>query len=511
MAAHTSHERLTSRAGSQHALRRDQLGVANIVFFIVAAASPLTVVVALFPLMVAYGNGSGMPGTFIAVGVLVLLFAVGYVAMSRHVTNAGAFYAYVTLGLGRKLGLGAASLAIFAYMAIDAALFGAFGFYLDELLSAQLGIDIPWWILAFVALGLCLGLGVLGVQSGARLLGVFMSLEVLMIVVLSAFSLFNGPTSVSDYSLAPFEPSATFSGSFGVALMFAYSAFIGFEGSAIYGEEAKDPRRTVPRATYTAVLFMALLYAAAGWLIVNSLGQQRTVELATEQGGNFTFAASDVLIGGDITVIYQMLIVTATLAASVAFHNNVSRYLYALGRNGLIWEPLGHTHPSRRTPYVAAIAQTVVIGIVVTIFALLGADPFATLFAGVGGIGTIGVILSQAIAAVAILGFFRRSRVDRRVWNTLVAPALAAAGLIAVIVFSLDSLEVLLGVTGTLSVLLVSLNVVAILVGVLYAVYLQARDPDRYRRLGSALDEDTAEPPPAPGARQVDQPPAARV
>jgi amino acid transporter len=511
MSARALREGSASHPGEPHALRRDQLGVANIVFFIIAAASPLTVVIALFPLMVSYGNGYGMPGTFIAVGALVLLFAVGYVAMARHVTNAGAFYAYVTLGLGRAMGLGAASLAIFAYMSIEAALFGAFGFYLNELLSAQIGIDVPWWILAFVALGLCLALGVLGVHSGARLLGIFMSLETLMIVVLSAFSLFNGPNSVSHYSLTPFEPAAIFSGSFGVALMFAYSAFIGFEGSAIYSEEAKDPRRTVPRATYAAVLFMALLYASAGWLVVNSLGLQHTVDLANDQGGNFIFAVSDTLIGGDITVLYQVLIVTATLAASMAFHNNVSRYLFALGRNGLIWKPLGRTHGSRKTPHVAATAQTALIGVVVAVFAIVGADPFATLFAGAGGIGTIGVILSQAIAAVAILVFFRRSKVDRRIWNTLVAPALAAAGLIAVIVYSLGSLDILLGVTGTLSVALVSLNFVAILGGLLYALYLRIRDPELYERLDAALEEDAVELSPAAAAADPDEPLVARV
>jgi amino acid transporter len=497
MSARAVPDRPSPRSGAPGGLRRDQLGVANIVFFIIAAASPLTVVIALFPIMVGYGNGYGMPGTFIVVGALVLLFAVGYVAMARHVSNAGAFYTYVTMGLGRVMGLGAAFLTVFAYMALEAALFAAFGFYLNELLAAQLQIDVPWWVLSLVALSLCLTLGILGVHSGARLLGVFMSLETLMIVVLSAFSLFNGPNPIGDYSLAPLGPSAVFSGSFGVALMFAYSAFIGFEGSAIYSEEAKDPHRTIPRATYLAVLFMALLYAISGWLLVNALGLHQTVDLATKEGGNFTFAVSDTLIGGDITVLYQVLIVTATLAASMAFHNNVSRYLFVLGRSGLIWTGLARTHPTRRTPHVAGFAQAAVLAVVVAVFAIIGADPFMTLFTGAGGIGTIGVIVSQAIAAIAILAYFRRSRVDRRLWNTVVAPALAACGLIAVIVYSLSSLDILLGVSGTLSILLISLNFAAILVGVLYGLFLRAYDRDRYDQVNAALEEDPAAVEPA--------------
>ena len=124
-------------------------------------------------------------------------------------------------------------------------------------------------------------------------------------------------------------------GALGVALMFAHASFIGFEGSAIYGEEAKDPARTIPRATYLSIAFMGVLYAVSGWLIINALGVDRVVGIATETGGNFIFAASDTIIGHNISLVFQMLIVTATFAAIVTFHNNVSRYTFSLGRQGL--------------------------------------------------------------------------------------------------------------------------------------------------------------------------------
>ena len=155
-----------------HGLKENSLGVPSIFFYIIAAASPLTVVVALYPIIIGSGNGVGMPGAFVIAAVVLMIFAVGYVAMSRHVTNAGAFYAYVTLGLGRIPGLGSAFLAIFAYNAIQAGLYGGFGYYASELINPRLGIQIPWWVYAFGALVLCLGLGVQGVHSGAKVLGV---------------------------------------------------------------------------------------------------------------------------------------------------------------------------------------------------------------------------------------------------------------------------------------------------------------------------------------------------
>ena len=480
-----------------HGLKQNSLGVPSIFFYIIAAASPLTVVVALYPIIIGSGNGVGMPGAFVIAAVVLMIFAVGYVAMSRHVTNAGAFYAYVTLGLGRVAGLGSAFLAIFAYNAIQAGLYGGFGYYASELINPRLGVEIPWWAYAFVGLLLCLGLGVQGVHSGAKVLGVFMTLEVTMITILSAFSLFGDAVPVSQFSFEPFAPSVVFGGALGVALMFAHASFIGFEGSAIYGEEARDPARTIPRATYLSIAFMGILYAVSGWLIINALGIDRVVGIATETGGNFIFAASDTIIGHNISLLFQILIVTATFAAIVTFHNNVSRYTFSLGRQGLIWKPLGWTLPRRQTPWVASIVQSVTVGIVIALFALFGQDPFATLFTWATGIGTVGVILSQLVAGIAIFAFFRKSDVDKRPWNTVIAPLLAIVGLGGFFVLTLDSLDVLLGVQGTVAAIMLSLVFIAFLAGAAYGVYLKVAAPARYALVGQALNErDVPEPAP---------------
>lgn len=486
-----------------HGLKQNSLGVPSIFFYIIAAASPLTVVVALYPIIIGSGNGVGMPGAFVIAAVVLMIFAVGYVAMSRHVTNAGAFYAYVTLGLGRIAGLGSAFLAIFAYNAIQAGLYGGFGYYAAELINPRLGVEIPWWAYAFVGLLLCLGLGVQGVHSGAKVLGVFMTLEVTMITILSAFSLFGDAVPVSQFSLEPFAPSVVLGGALGVALMFAHASFIGFEGSAIYGEEARDPARTIPRATYLSIAFMGILYAVSGWLIINALGIDKVVGIATETGGNFIFAASDTIIGHNISLLFQILIVTATFAAIVTFHNNVSRYTFSLGRQGLIWKPLGWTLPRRQTPWVASIVQSVTVGVVIALFALFGQDPFATLFTWATGIGTVGVILSQLVAGIAIFAFFRKSDVDKRPWNTVIAPLLAIVGLGGFFVLTLDSLDVLLGVQGTMAAVMLSLVFIAFLAGAAYGLYLKLAAPARYALVGQALNERELDDPAPSGASEA--------
>ena len=88
-------------------LARNSLGVAGVVFLVLAAVAPLTGIVVIAAIGIALGNGAGMVGAFLIVTVALLLFAVGYARMSREVVSAGGFYAYTVKGLGRPAGVAA--------------------------------------------------------------------------------------------------------------------------------------------------------------------------------------------------------------------------------------------------------------------------------------------------------------------------------------------------------------------------------------------------------------------
>ncbi|AOE85903.1 APC family permease [Pseudomonas sp. TCU-HL1] len=476
--------------GSNHGLKKDTLGVMDIVFYIIAAASPLTGVIAIAPIMLSMGNGVGSPSAFLVAMAILVLFSVGYLAMSRHVKNAGALYSYVTLGLGRPVGLGAAALTIFAYTAIQVGLYGGFGFYAAELLSSSFGLDVPWWVLASTAAVLCLFLGLHGVHSGAVVLGVLLTLEVILVVVLNGGILLNSPTPASEFSFEPFTPSALFSPGLGIALMFACACFIGFEGSAIYSEEARNPRKTIPRATYISVLFMGALYSLTMWLITNALGVDQAVAISQREGGNLIFWVSNLVLNPWLTNCFNIFIVTAIFAALVTFHNNIARYLYILGRQGLVWSALSYTRSEKQTPYVASLVQTVSVVAIVAPFVVLQLDPYTTLFAWMTGIGSVAIILAQVVAAVAIFVFFRKSNVDKRLWHTLVAPAIATAGLGVFLYYALTSIDVLMGLTGAVANWMVAAIFMIFALGIGYGYYIKMKSPSRYEALTKALTYD---------------------
>src|SRR6476661_988152 len=138
---------------------RGNLGVASIVFLVVAAAAPLGVIGGVVPLGLASGNGAGFPATFIISTVILLLFAVGFTAMTPYVDEAGAFFSYVRQALGLPTGIGIAFVALVSYVALEAGVYGLLGPAGASVVELAGGPALPWWVFAAVAFAVTTYLG----------------------------------------------------------------------------------------------------------------------------------------------------------------------------------------------------------------------------------------------------------------------------------------------------------------------------------------------------------------
>src|SRR5687768_5194783 len=93
-------------------LKRNAVGWFGIFLMVITTNGPLTSMGGGVPVSITLGNGIGLPGSYLIVCAGYLLFAVGFCAMSPYVKNGGAFYAYITQGLGTVPGVGAACIAV---------------------------------------------------------------------------------------------------------------------------------------------------------------------------------------------------------------------------------------------------------------------------------------------------------------------------------------------------------------------------------------------------------------
>ncbi|MCM6774328.1 APC family permease [Nocardia sp. CDC159] len=443
-----------SNTVAERSVLRGSMGVAGIVFLVIAAAAPLTSVGGALPVMIALGDGAGSPSAYLVAAVVLLIFSVGYTAMSRHMVDAGAFYAYIRRGLGSMWGLGAAGLALLTYTAIQAAIYGLAAATCRGLVLRYGGPDLPWPVYAAVLIALVGVLGYRNIELGARVLGVLLVLEIGIILVLSAAVLIRGGAHGVD--TVSFTPSAFLSGSPGVALMFAIASFIGFEATAIYGEEARNPRRTVPTATYLAVTVIGLVYALAGWAIVLAFGDDEVTAAAGDDPAGLTFTAAARFLGGPAADVLQLMLVTSLFAALLAFHNAISRYLYALARDGFGHISLGHIHFRHGSPHKASLAQTASAVLVVGAFAVAGADPVLHLFTWLAGLATVAILILMVLTSVAVVVFFRRTGLDRRWWHSRIAPVLGMVGLLVVTAMVVRNFDVLVGGSWTVADILLA-------------------------------------------------------
>jgi amino acid transporter len=465
------------------ALRKNALGVGAITFMVVSAAAPLTGAGGGIPPSMLFGNGAGIAGSFAIVTLILLAFSVGYVAMARHVKNAGAFYAFTAQGLGGHLGGGAAMIAILSYNAMQIGLMGLLGAVASGTF-AQFGLELPWYVWTYVAIALVAVLGYRQVDLSAKVLVVLVALEFLIVIMLNGSILFSG--GASGLNLQPFSWDQIMSGTPSIGFLFCFAGFIGFEATTIYSEEAKNPSVTVPKATYISVLAIGIFYTITSWLMTMGIGVENL--LPTLQGmpdpSGFLFMLGETYIGGTLTMIMGVLFMTSIFAAVLAFHNAVARYKFVAGREGLLPDRVGTTHAQHLSPHIGSVIQTVLALVVVTLFVAKGLDPVLNLFVWLSQMGTLGLLGLMALASFAVIAFFMKDALGETSMSTKVFPAISGLilGYLFLIIFR--DFGALTGAEGNLSWMLPSLVIVAGVIGIALAAMLKSRDPGRFAELG---------------------------
>ena len=467
---HGSHPATTPEPNRQ--LRRGAVGVIGILFFVLSAQAPLTGIAGALPLAIGLGNGAGAPPAYLVVGIVIALFAVGFITMSRHVTDSGAFYSYIGRGLGRRLGTGAALLALWSYNVVQAAMYGIYGVVVSGLCSTYLHFSPPWWASALVTMALVQILGSLNIDLGARFLAVLVGAEMAILLAFALVTLLTGGGPEGLDPGATFSPSALLAGAPGIALVFAIASMFGFESTAIYSAEAKDPARTVPRATYLAVAVVATFFAFVSWMVVSAYGPSQIAGEAGKalQSGDSTsllFSAMSDALGGWAGTAAGILMATSLLAGILAFHNACNRYKHSLGHGGGL--PLAITRTNRfDAPWVASAVQTATAVLLVVPFAVLGLDPILTLFSWGSGVAVVGLVVLYFLTSVSVVAFFRRTGADTRAWQTLIAPVLSAVLIAALGALVLANFDLLIGGSAATAIPLILSVPVVLIIGVLY-------------------------------------------
>jgi len=414
----------------------------------------------------------------------MLLFGIGFTTMSRHVPNAGAYYAYITVGLGKPLGLGSALMAILAYafMILGGYLYA--GVIYDSLLQSIFGHSAcAWWV---YSVGLLLVVSVLGhfrITFSAKLLTIALVCEVLLVFGWEfAITIANG-----SHSLAPtwMTPASVTSGSIGLAVLFGVTCFAGFEATAVFREEARDPEVTVPRATYASIVVMTLIFASASYFFIAGYGPATALSTASAAPSTAALDSIGQFLGHAGLDAVNVLMCSSIFACLLAIHNILSRYIYSLSIDGTFPKHLSAVHERHGSPYKASILVSFVLLVGLLILTAAKVDPYSG-YACLVGVAGYALLILQILTSVSVINFFRRVPQKHSRWKTLIAPLCSLIGLGATGWLAATNIGLLTGNERIAAVLLVCIFG-TLIGGGIYAVWLKTRKPDVYRAIGRQI------------------------
>ena len=477
---------------SEGGLGAGRLGTTSLVFMIIAASAPLTVLAGGVPTNFGVSGLLGVPWGYLALGIILVFFAVGYGIMSSKIQNSGAFYAYVSEGLGNRQGIAAAILALVSYNMMQVGLYGIFGFSLANLINGWFGTTISWWVAALAGWLLVAVMGVGNVDFSAKVLGVLVALEFIVVAGVSLLSLGVAPEGITVETM---RPSQFFTDGIGVLLAFGIAAFMGFESGAIYSEEARDPERTVPKATYVAVGTIARCYAFSAWAFAPGVGPSEIIDKAIELGPDLVFVWL-----GDYSPfaanVANLLFVTSLIAALVAFHNAAARYFFSLGRSRVLPKRFAASS-TKGAPIAGSLTQTLLAVVVIAGFAVAGNGsdmgelvPVLPLFTWLTNAAAFGLVFLLAVVSVSIMVWLNKQEKNYSLFTRVIAPLVSACGLVAVFVLVLMNFPLMIGDTGPDALVWVMPGIIIAsgLVGLAWGEYLKHRKPHIYASLQDNLD-----------------------
>ncbi|MFG2479981.1 APC family permease [Streptomyces fagopyri] len=390
-------------------LRRDAIGLREVLFQSVTAMAPAAAVAASIPSGAAFAGGSLPLSVLIA--LVACLFTASCVAeLARQLPSAGSVATYAAQGLHPAVGF----LVGWGYVFVEA--------LVPPLLLLQLGFTTAgtlhqewssypgdlWWPWSLAGAAVIAVAGYFGVRASARfgtVLGVF---EVLVFLVFAVWLIVKAG---GDNTLSVFGTSHTAEGYEGISGVFAGSvytvlAFAGFEAAAPLAEETKDPRRTMHRAVLGAALAIGLVYVLTTYAMAVYVGPDRFAGFSASGASSWEGVARASF--GLFWVLVFLAVVNSTIANANACATVSTRTAFALGRIKVFPALFARLHPRHRSP-VAGVAVQCAVAIAAMLGLGFAYDPVTAFLLLATVIVTV-VIGVYIVVNLACAGYFLRRR-----------------------------------------------------------------------------------------------------
>jgi amino acid transporter len=378
--------------------------------------------------------GRAVPLAFALATVGVLLISWTFVRLCQRFHHSGSVYGFVGATLGPRAGVVAGWGLLGTYTFYGVVTSMASGIFGSTFLDA-VGIwnNPPDWapfLIGGVALVGVFLLTVSPIRQGTRTLLIVEGVTVILILIVSVIIFIklatgNAPDG-KGLTLTPFTvPHGTQTSAIFLGVVFGFLSFAGFEAAATLGEEAKEPRRDIPRAILGTAIFGGIYFVFVTWVEVMGFGADDAGMKKFSASGSLLGDLGTQYVGAWVGDIISLGAAVSAFGCALACAVGGSRLLFALSRDGVTPAALAKVSPTRHTPVAAAAAVVLAMYLIIVIGAVaFGAKPF-DLFLYSGTIGTLILLVAYALATIGAgrLIFFSGDTTVPR-WQ-LVVPVLA--------------------------------------------------------------------------------------
>ncbi len=484
------------------------LGLMGVLFLTVTGAAPQSAMLGNVPFAAGYGISIHTPAAFILATIVLTIFCIGYAAMAGRVSSVGGFYSFISQGLGREIGMSAGFTSLACYSIFEASLYGLFAFFANTWLKNHLGIDIGWvWLALAAVIGAAI-LSVRDVKLSAVVLGGALILEVIILTIfalgvvfaasgtsftLEALNVFNVTTPVVAQKVGEVEIGA---GVAAIGLFMAFWSWVGFEMAPNYAEESRDAKRIVPQSLFISVIALGVFYTLISWAAVSAYPSEgEMLAKAVGDAGNFFIGPIGTMVGPWAAEAMSVLILTSSFACGMAFHNTASRYMYSLGREGVLPTMFGSTHSVHSSPHVASMVQSGLAATWILLYAFFNGfdDPMQQAYIGVytlfAVLGTALLLVLQAVVSLAVINYFRKNG-GGNIFTTVIAPLVSFFAQIWLVYLLVTNLGSFAG-TSTFANNIPLIGFVIIVIGLVWGFVLKRINPAGYANIGHMVNDDS--------------------
>jgi amino acid transporter len=418
----------TTNPDAEPQLRRNSLGLPELVFQGVTHIAPATNVVFTFPI-IALKAGPVMPLSFLLSTIVCLFIGNTVSQFSRYVPSSGGYYSFATRGLGNRSGF----MATWSYLIYEilgaAGSTGFLGYLISDMLKMQFHVNVPWWFLALATTALIWVLTHYGVQLSARIAALLGGLELLIMLALGITFLVR-PGHGSSY-LAPLTPSSSPHHFGGVlaGMVFSILALSGFEAPAPLAQEARLPSKFIGQAIMLSLGSIGIFYILTSYASAIGWGTGNMAAFASDANPYYVLGRS---LWGAGWWFVVLALINSAVSVGLACTNAASRVMYTMGRAGTLPASFGRIHPLHRTPtFAIAFVQIAGIAAILLVGLLLRPD---YIFGFLETIATLAVIILYVMANLALTCYMRREQwANFTVWQHEVVPWVATVALLPVL------------------------------------------------------------------------------